>query len=529
MKHSGNTKQGRRIRGNIAVFVLLIIVISAVAAQFLLRPDRKASFSIIYTGDIEGTVSYSAGEHAGYEKIAALAADAEADHRTVLIDAGGCLGGSEAAETDNGVSMIALMNAAGYDALVPGPKDFVYGIDALRALRSEASFPFLAANLVDSAGNRLFENYAVVSDGDVRIGIVGVTNGISQQAAQRASVTVLDPVETAEAAVKELSGKTDTVIIVAYTGNEEVTRQLADIKGVSLVIESGTVISSGTVTEDGTYIVSPGKGGETVGHAQIEVRRSNVTISVAEFGPEQFDQAASRDDIRTAVEKCLRDKEAMENEIVGVFEPGTFDKSPAASAEAGDDASGGPVEVETPTGDMVTDAMLSAASRDGAEIALIRGKDIHGELKDGSVTCGELNDLFDDSLNMVTCKMTGGELRKLLEESFEAYPDTENCFQVAGLKLVYHTSTSIGSALSEIIVGSHNLDDARIYTVSVTNNLLESGDGEGRDVIAYYNCMGNIMNSYVSTISGFTLETLPEGGSEDESETDSLESRIQID
>lgn len=532
MKHGGNRKQNKRFLQIVTVFILTLIVTSAIAAQFLLRPDKNALFTIVYTGDIQGAVSYAPGEHAGYEKIAAINASEEAECKTILIDAGGCLGGSEIAEADSGASMISLMNEAGYDALVPGPKDFVYGIDALLALRSEASFPFLAANLVRSDGTRLFENYAVISDGDVRIGIVGVTNGISRQAAERASVTVLDPVETVAAAVGELERRTDAVIVAAYTGNEEITRQIAELDGVSLVIESGTVMAARNQTENGTNIVSAGKNGETVGTAHIQIRRSKVSVELADKIPEHFDAAASDSNIVAAVEKCMKNKQAKESEIVGVFETGTFGQA----AESGDAESGDadgktnePVRVETPTGDMVTDAMLFAASKDGAEIALIRGKNIKGELKDGSVTRGELNALFDDSLNMVTCKMTGGELRKLLEDSFDDYPATDNCFQVAGLRLEYSTSTDIGSALSEIIVGSHSLDDARIYTVSVTNDLLESQEGSGRDVIAYYNCMGSIMNSYVSQISGFTLDTLPGPESdEEETESDDGASRIKI-
>ncbi len=527
MNRRKKRKQTNRFLPAMIAFVLLLIVIAAIAAQFLLRPDKKATFTIVYTNDIQGAVSYEPGVRAGYEKISSLASDSEEKGKTFLIDAGGCLGGSETAETDNGASMIALMNAAGYDALVPGPKDFVYGIDELLALRSGAEFPFLAANLVRADGTRLFENYAIVSDGDVRIGIVGVTNGISRQAAERASVTVLDPVETASEAVEELSRRVDTVVVAAYTGNEEITRQLAAIDGVSLVIESGTIMASYTETEDGTYIVSAGRNGEKVGSAQILIRRRTVSVSLTENGPEQFDAASSDSNIRNVVAQCMKNKEALENEIVGVFQTGTFKEKEEETGT--EEKQTEPVTIETATGNMVTDAMLFAAAKDGAEIALIRGKDIQGELKDGSVTCGELNALFDDSLNMVTCKMTGGELRKLLEESFDAYPDTENCFQVSGLTLEYNTTTSIGSALSDIIVGSHSLDDARSYTVSVTNNLLETQDGAVRDVIAYYNCMGSIMNDYVSRMSGFTLDTVPETeNGEDETEDDSTETRIQI-
>ena len=102
MSRSRGRSQTSLLRPGI-IFILLLIIIAAISAQFLLRPDRGGSFTIIYTGDIQGAVSYSTGEHAGYEKIAAIASEAESEGKTLLIDAGGCLGGSEEAETDNGL------------------------------------------------------------------------------------------------------------------------------------------------------------------------------------------------------------------------------------------------------------------------------------------------------------------------------------------------------------------------------------------------------------------------------------------
>ena len=527
MSRSGGRNQSSLLRPGI-IFVLLLIVIAAISAQFLLKPDRGGKFTIIYTGDIQGAVSYSAGEHAGYEKIAAIAAEAESDGKTLLIDAGGCLGGSEEAETDNGLSVISVMNAAGYDAFIPGPKDFVYGIDTLLSLRSEAAFPFLAANLVRGDGTRLMENYTVVSDGDIRIGLIGVTSGISGQTAERSSVTVLDPVESAQTAVDELKKNTDAIIVIAYTGNEEVTRKIAEIEGVCLVVESGTTEPNAVQTEDGTWIVSAGSNGEVVGEAQIRIRRGKVSLELNEHGAEAYDKTASDDAVLSAVNSCLKNKETLEKEIIGVFETGTFSQKPEENS--GENGSS-PVQIETSTGDMVTDAMLYAAAADGGEIALITGGSIRGELKDGSVTRGELNALFEDSQNMVLCKMTGGELRKLLEESFSAYPDVSGCFQVAGLSLVYSRDTGFGSALSEITVGNHNLDDARTYTVAMTNDMLKLDENSETawDVVAYYKCMGTIMNAYVSRMSGFTLEMAADPDNGDSENTDNSTQRIVID
>ena len=140
------------------IIVLIVIILVALIAHTILRPDRNATLRIIYTSDMQGQITYSDGQYAGYEKVAALShkLSSEGDH-VLLLDAGNCLGDSVIAEMDNGQSILSLMNTMQYDAMVPGPMDFVYGADTLSSLRSKASFPFLAANITKADGSTVFE------------------------------------------------------------------------------------------------------------------------------------------------------------------------------------------------------------------------------------------------------------------------------------------------------------------------------------------------------------------------------------
>ena len=140
------------------ILILIAIIVIALIAHGILRPDRNASLKIIYTGNMEGQI-VGTEEYAGYARVASLAKEAASDgSHVLLLDAGNCLGGSIHAEVDEGQSMVSIMSTAGYDALVPGPLDFIYGSDVLSSLRSKASFPFLAANIMKSDGSTLLEN-----------------------------------------------------------------------------------------------------------------------------------------------------------------------------------------------------------------------------------------------------------------------------------------------------------------------------------------------------------------------------------
>lgn len=83
--------------------------------------DYANSTVILYTGNVRGNVEL-------YPQIAAAKAEYEAKGATVyLVDAGNYLQGTAAANSDRGLTVYNLMDAAGYDVAAMGVYEFVYG------------------------------------------------------------------------------------------------------------------------------------------------------------------------------------------------------------------------------------------------------------------------------------------------------------------------------------------------------------------------------------------------------------------
>lgn len=83
--------------------------------------DYANSTVILYTGNVRGNVEL-------YPQIAAAKAAYEAKGATVyLVDAGNYLQGTAAANSDRGLTIYNLMDAAGYDVAGMGVYEFVYG------------------------------------------------------------------------------------------------------------------------------------------------------------------------------------------------------------------------------------------------------------------------------------------------------------------------------------------------------------------------------------------------------------------
>ena len=94
----------------------------------------------------------------------------------LMLDAGNFFQGSPIGVVDSGKTIIEWMNRLGYDALVPGEDDFVFGYKNLIKLSERADFPFLAANVYNKEGKHIFSPYEIVTIKDVNIGIIGIVD-----------------------------------------------------------------------------------------------------------------------------------------------------------------------------------------------------------------------------------------------------------------------------------------------------------------------------------------------------------------
>jgi len=130
----------------------------------------------------------------------------------LLLDGGNTLFGSQPlAKQTQGQAIVEAMNLLGYDAMVLGSEDFWLGLDVLRQRMEEAQFPILSANVVMAETDQLFATpYVIKEIADHKVALIGLTN---QEAASAAGgdIVVLDPLETLENLMGEVSAKADVI------------------------------------------------------------------------------------------------------------------------------------------------------------------------------------------------------------------------------------------------------------------------------------------------------------------------------
>jgi len=165
---------------------VLGLLLALVCAAPSSRPDFQ-TLRVLYTSDLHGRSTpgvdfASAGlprrTLGGWDNLLRLIEEQRTD-ATLLLDCGDFGFGSPAGDSSQGRAAIEFMNAAGYDAAVPGPRDFCGGAENFEILAKAASFPILADPMLDIVLRRrvpLFRPYLVRDMMGMKIGVVGIAD-----------------------------------------------------------------------------------------------------------------------------------------------------------------------------------------------------------------------------------------------------------------------------------------------------------------------------------------------------------------
>jgi 2',3'-cyclic-nucleotide 2'-phosphodiesterase (5'-nucleotidase family) len=254
-----------------------------VANAAALAADR---IQIIHTDDIHGHLDsdqVGSGSSAFAQGgVAALAGQVaalrqRAPGRTLLLDGGDAWQGTFISNVNKGQAVTKAMTLMRYDAMSVGNHDFDWGQDVLAQRAKEASFPFLATNVVETATGKLpayLQPYVVKDLGIAKVGIIGVTNPDSNTIVKATSVAGLTfgPAKDVKPYVDELRSKVDILVVLAHIGSADATKLARDVPGIDVIVASHDHAPLQTARLEGaTTIVDAGAYTQYLGHLEIVV------------------------------------------------------------------------------------------------------------------------------------------------------------------------------------------------------------------------------------------------------------------
>lgn len=468
-------------------------------------PDGTIALTIVHTNDTHGQYKNSAST-VGFEKVKAIADKENAD---LILDAGDAFHGLPFATIEQGKSTAELLRAVGYDAVCPGNHDFNYGAAALKALgteepavktedsedkadKAQKNFKLLNANVVNASdGQNYFQPYITktVTRGEevsVKVGVFGLISPDIYRSTAPENVKDVrfdDAVEAAKKTVSKLKNdeKCDVIIALTHIGMTEKEGMLSSrdiakaVPEINVIIDGHTlqyseVVGNTLIAQTGAYFSNAGivkifyepdsrKIVNTVGHV--------ISSADAEAYESNWEVSKTIEDIEARQKPVL-------NQVVGKTDVPLEGSAIKTYTE------------ETNLGRVITSAYLETT---GADIAFENCGGIRASIAAGDITKGSVIGVSPFGNYLVTKKITGADLKSILEKSLEmgannlkAYQEGKHKWpangggsylQIGGMKVAYDPARSLDNRLVSVDIGGAPLDLDSIYTV-VTNQFVAS-------------------------------------------------------
>jgi 2',3'-cyclic-nucleotide 2'-phosphodiesterase (5'-nucleotidase family) len=136
--------------------------------------------------------------------------------------------------------IVESFNLTGYDAIGIGDDDLTLGKEFLLEISKKANFPFLSSNLLNEAsGKVLFQSFLIKEINGLRIGIFSLLSpdfftGPSDP--RKRGLTIRQPIEVAQAMVKELKPKADLIILLSHLGYVKDIEMAQTVQGINIIV-----------------------------------------------------------------------------------------------------------------------------------------------------------------------------------------------------------------------------------------------------------------------------------------------------
>ena len=429
------------------------------------------NLTILYTNDLHGHILPSEDHRtpgepkpvmggsaylAGYVK--GVRSQAESEGRGfLLLDGGDIFHGTPEGNDSKGRAVIKVMNTLGYDAMVIGNHDYVFGQDNLKGLSKLAKFPFLGANITQGKtgkGVDYARPFIIKVIGGIKVGIIGVTTTSTPRMNFPEDVKGLvfsEPDPVIARFISLLEGKgVDLIIILShlgYRGNKKITESSQDI---DLIIggHSHQILEPPLLEgPNQTIICEGGDHGLRVGHLELRIDLEGNKILDYE------------NRIVNLSHSLVQPDPEMDKLVGGLQIPGMDEVIGYARKSLRRERRG-----ESLLGDWITDVMRE---KTGADIAFLSGGSIRGDLKKGEITLRDVYCITPFLNTLVTLELSGGEINGVLERSVA--DEWGASLQVSGLKMVYDPERPDGAKLIEVKVNDEPIDHKKRYRIVTTN------------------------------------------------------------
>ena len=413
-------------------------------------PRDTVVLRVLGTAGLRGLLGSSAG--ALSRTMDSLGADCGCP--TLRLDGGGAADGRAA---------VPVLNRMGFAATAIAERDFDRSADTLRSRMGDSPFPWLAANVFDSASGARpswVVPYRMVEVGGSRVGVVGylTPDTKASQAAERTRGLRFGAGELGlhDALGEVRRAKPALTIVLAHAEDGELARLAEELRGSGVDLVVGGKGAQAVDTRIGGISVVSGAGGRSLAVADL-VKTAGGGFEVrGRISPVGSGAAAPGTPLAAALDTFARRTDSLARRTQAQL------KRPLARDGA-----------QHALGGMVAEARRNLAR---ADLGLVRNASLRADLPAGAVTLARLREVEPDNVDLVRLTLTGVQVQSMLEHAVES-GDVPSA-HLAGGRVRYDPRAPAGRRIKEVTLDAGGkLRPRDSYTVATDDSTAAGAGG----------------------------------------------------
>jgi len=468
--------------------------VAAVAVAILPAARRRAdgTFTILHTNDIHGDLSellvdtgdataqtgdrgrpyqeYSRkGVIGGVGRLSTAIDRARRAHpagSVLLVDAGDTFGDGLLANLTRGEATIRAMNALRYTFMTLGNHDFEYGTARTAELQTLAHFPMRAANAIDAKTGAAFlgEPSLVVNASGIRVGLLALGYHNTDQTGNKDNtrgLSFVSGIDVAKKYVPALRSRADVVVVVSHQGTTVDSVLAASVPGIDIIVGGH---SHDRITPPrrigNTWMVQALSDASALGELTVRVVGGRVA-SVSGEVHELYSDGYSVDPNMVRMLDSIR---------------APFRDTLGAVIATAADRLGRQYKSESPVDALAAEIVRRSGN---ADVAFLPGLGFGVTIQPGPITREMVAGLFPHPTAVIHEKLSGRQIRDILEQSATNLRPTNELdrvgglIQTSGMRWTVDLTAPIGKRISGVFVGTNPIDDDKLYTVMTNGGLLQ--------------------------------------------------------
>lgn len=492
---------------NMKINVISLLATLSLLASACGPKDGEYTFRLLTTNDVHGhyfdSLYVSEGISGSLMSVAWYADSirvADGAENVILLDAGDCLQGDNAAYYYNYVDTVSkhifarMVEHVGYDAIVVGNHDIETGHPVYDRLVETMEVPFLAANAIRTDnGKPYFDEYVTLKRHGLNITIIGFTNPnikswLSPLLWSGMEFESLLP-DFAQKTVDRIRAKekSDVVIVAVHAGTgrgdgSQLESQGLDLfknlEGVDFVVcahDHRPVVHQ----TDSICLINAGSHCNMLGSGTVtlKVEGGKVVEKTLSAGLMRLDKSKVDKDMQALFRPDYEAVKAFTLKEVGRLN--TDLRTRDAYAGMSDYLN------------LIHTLSLEATD---AQISFAAPLTFNGHIKAGTLVYNDLFTIYPFENQLFEVKMTGAEIKTYLEHSYDGWINTLDAGQKHVLKIFERADPRTGQRRWSFGTPTYNFDSAAglIYDVDVTRPFGERimirslADGSAFDESAEY-------------------------------------------